>query len=149
MVTAILPEPHRSRALENKNLDCSLTIDRDGVPYRFRVNVFHARGQLCACFRYIPNDVPSFEWPVDTYTDADLAYWDAATTVMSLVAQFLQARKILECWALWIVVDVLAVGIYAYKGLYITTILYTVFLGLATWGYLEWRRSLAASAGRP
>lgn len=81
---------------------------------------------------------------VDTYTDADLAYWDAATTVMSLVAQFLQARKILECWALWIAVDVLAVGIYAFKGLYITTILYTVFLGLATWGLLEWRRARLA-----
>ncbi len=80
---------------------------------------------------------------VDTYTDADLAYWDAATTVMSLVAQFLQARKVLECWALWVAVDVLAVGIYAYKGLYVTTVLYTVFLGLATWGYLEWRRTLA------
>jgi nicotinamide mononucleotide transporter len=83
-------------------------------------------------------------YAVDTYTNADLAYWDAATTVMSLVAQFLQARKILECWALWIAVDVLAVGIYAYKGLYMTTVLYTVFLGLATWGYLEWRRTLAA-----
>lgn len=62
MVTAILPEPHRSRAVHDKNLDCSLAIDRDGVPFRFRVNVFHARGQLCACFRYIANDVPSFDW---------------------------------------------------------------------------------------
>ena len=71
---------------------------------------------------------------MDKYTDADLAYWDAATTVMSLVAQYLQALKTLECWLLWIVVDVLAVGIYAYKGLVPTTVLYTVFLGLATWG---------------
>jgi nicotinamide mononucleotide transporter len=83
---------------------------------------------------------------MDKYTDADLAYWDAATTVMSLVAQYLQALKTLECWLLWIAVDVLAVGIYAYKGLVPTTVLYTVFLGLATWGYIEWRRSESGSA---
>ena len=83
---------------------------------------------------------------MDEYTDADLAYWDAATTVMSLVAQYLQAVKVLECWLLWIAVDVLAVGIYAYKGLVPTTVLYTVFLGLATWGYIEWRRSESGSA---
>ena len=75
------------------------------------------------------------------YTDADLAYWDAATTVMSLVAQYLQARKVLECWLVWIAVDVLAIGIYLYKDLHVTTLLYAVFLGLATWGYLSWLRS--------
>ncbi len=83
------------------------------------------------------------------YTDADLIYWDAATTVMSLVAQYLQARKVLECWLIWIAVDVLAVGIYLYKGLNVTTLLYTVFLGLATWGYLSWLRSYRGGAGVP
>jgi nicotinamide mononucleotide transporter len=86
-------------------------------------------------------------WLMDSYTDADLAYWDAATTVMSLVAQLLQALKVLECWLLWIAVDVLAVGIYAYKGLVPTTFLYTVFLGLASWGYIEWRRSWRTLSG--
>lgn len=79
---------------------------------------------------------------MDTHTDAELAYWDASTTVMSLVAQYLQARKVLECWLLWIAVDVLAIGIYFAKDLVITTGLYSVFLGLATWGFLEWRRSM-------
>ena len=83
---------------------------------------------------------------MDAYTDAALAYWDACTTVMSLVAQFLQARKLVECWVLWIAVDVLAVGIYLVKGLYITTGLYAVFLGLAGWGLIEWRRSLRAAS---
>jgi len=78
---------------------------------------------------------------MDTYTDADLAYWDAWTTVASLVAQYLQARKQLECWVLWVAVDVIAIGIYWVKDLHTTTVLYAVFLGLATWGYFEWRRS--------
>jgi nicotinamide mononucleotide transporter len=86
---------------------------------------------------------------MDRYTDADLAYWDATTTVLSLIAQFLIAKKILENWLVWIVVDVLAIGIYAVKGLYVTSALYCVFLCLAVYGWMTWIKALrgAASAG--
>lgn len=80
-----------------------------------------------------------------TFTDADVPYWDAATTVMSLLAQYLQTMKWLEAWILWILVDVLATGIYIYKGLYATSVLYTVFLGLATWGLIDWWRVYSRS----
>ncbi|BAY21644.1 nicotinamide mononucleotide transporter PnuC [Calothrix sp. NIES-2100] len=76
------------------------------------------------------------------YTDAALPYWDAAITVISLVAQWLMAKKVLECWLLWITVDVLAVGVYAVKKLYPTTGLYVVFLVLAVLGYLTWNKAL-------
>ena len=76
----------------------------------------------------------------DRLTDAALAYPDAATTAFSLVAQWLLARKRLESWAFWIGVDVLAIGVYAAKGLYITCGLYAVFLGLAVAGLATWRR---------
>ncbi len=76
------------------------------------------------------------------FTNADVPFWDASTTVMSLIAQYLLARKALENWLFWIAVDVLSIGIYAYKGLYLTTGLYAVFLGLAIMGWFEWRRSL-------
>lgn len=79
---------------------------------------------------------------MNTYTDADLAYWDAATTVLSLIATWLMARKALESWVFWIVVDVLAVGIYVVKSLYLTAGLYAVFLGMATWGFFAWRKSM-------
>lgn len=78
---------------------------------------------------------------MDTYTDASLAYWDAATTVLSLIAQWLMAKKLLESWVVWIIVDVLCVGVYTVKGLYLTTGLYAIFLGLATAGLLTWRKS--------
>lgn len=79
---------------------------------------------------------------MDNYTNADLAYWDAATTVLSLIAQWLLAKKILESWMIWITVDVLCVGIYMVKGLIPTTVLYAAFLILATMGLLQWRKSM-------
>ena len=81
------------------------------------------------------------------FTDADRPYWDAHVLVLSLIAQWLMARKVLESWCFWIAVDVLAVGLYAVKGLYPTTGLYVLFLGLAVAGFFEWRRSLADAAG--
>ncbi len=78
---------------------------------------------------------------MSTRTDAALPFWDATTTVLSLVAQWLMAQKKLASWLFWIVVDVLAVGIYYTKELYPTTALYAVFLVLATAGYFAWRAS--------
>jgi nicotinamide mononucleotide transporter len=61
---------------------------------------------------------------------------------LSLIATWLMARKILESWVFWIVVDVLAIGIYAVKSLYLTAGLYAVFLVLATMGFFAWRKSM-------
>jgi nicotinamide mononucleotide transporter len=80
-----------------------------------------------------------------TYTDAALPYWDAGTTVLSLIAQWLLARKVLESWLVWIAVDILSLGIYYSRALYLTMGLYGVFLILAIIGYREWRRSHAAA----
>jgi nicotinamide mononucleotide transporter len=82
------------------------------------------------------------------WTDAALPWWDAGTTTASLIAQFLMTRKVLENWALWIAVDVVYIGMYIFKGLYLTTVLYAVFLGLSATGLAQWRRSLRA-AGVP
>jgi len=85
------------------------------------------------------------------WTDAALPVWDAGIASFSLVAQTLLARKRLESWLFWIAVDVVAVGVYAAKGLYLTCGLYAVFLGLATGGWYTWRRdwarACAADAG--
>jgi hypothetical protein len=60
---------------------------------------------------------------------------------LSLVAQFLLSRKVLENWLFWIVVDVLAIGVYAVKDLYATTVLYAVFLAMAVAGWFAWKRT--------
>ena len=72
-----------------------------------------------------------------------LPYLDAGLTTVSIIAQIMMTRKILENWVLWILVDIVYVPMYAYKNLYPTAGLYAVFLVLAVMGYVEWRRSLA------
>ncbi|AWV91364.1 nicotinamide riboside transporter PnuC [Bradymonas sediminis] len=85
--------------------------------------------------------VAGLGFAMSTYTDASLPYWDAATTVLSLIAQWFLGKKILESWVFWIVVDVIAIGVYLTKGLYLTSGLYLVFLGLAIAGLLEWMKT--------
>ena len=75
-------------------------------------------------------------------TDASFPYPDAFTTVASLIAQWLMARKVLESWLVWIIVDVVSIGLYLAKELYPTAGLYMVFLFLATLGYFAWRRTV-------
>ena len=75
-------------------------------------------------------------------TDAALPYMDSFLSCTSLVAQWMMTRKLLENWLVWIGVDVLYVGMFIFKGLYLTAGLYAVFLALAVKGYLDWRRSL-------
>lgn len=69
-------------------------------------------------------------------------FLDALTTVMSLAAQYMLTRKLVENWALWIAADVIYIGLYASRGLYLTSVLYAVFLSLCIVGALEWRKSL-------
>ena len=79
-------------------------------------------------------------------TDAALPFMDSFLSSTSLVAQWMMTRKKLENWLVWITVDVLYVGMFVYKHLYITAGLYTVFLGLAVRGYIDWRRSMTSTA---
>jgi len=83
---------------------------------------------------------------MSTYTDAALPYPDGFTTVASLVAQWLLARKKLESWYFWIAVDIVAIGVYFAKALYFTTGLYLLFLVLATMGLIAWRTSWRATS---
>jgi nicotinamide mononucleotide transporter len=69
-------------------------------------------------------------------------FLDALTTVMSLVAQFLMSRKILEHWYVWIAADVIFIGLFASRGLYLTAVLYLIFLLMCLQGQKEWRNSL-------
>ncbi len=80
-------------------------------------------------------------WIMERYTDASVPYPDAFTTVTSLIAQWLLARKKLENWYFWIAVDIVAIGIYAYKKLYLTSGLYAIFLVLCIIGVRAWNRT--------
>ena len=71
---------------------------------------------------------------------------DAALTTASLIAQWMMTRKLLENWALWVVLDVVYVGMFIFKGLYLTAANYAVYFGLAVLGHVAWKRSLMATA---
>ncbi len=75
-----------------------------------------------------------------TFTDTDVAYLDATVASISLVANMLLARKIIDNWALWIFVDVIYVFLFWYKELYVFMGLYVVFCFMATAGLINWRK---------
>lgn len=75
------------------------------------------------------------------FTNAIFPYWDGAIAALSVLAQFLMSRRHVESWYLWITVDVLAIGLFAIRGLSPTAALYGVFLVLAILGMLQWRRA--------
>jgi nicotinamide mononucleotide transporter len=79
------------------------------------------------------------------HTDESLPFTDSAVTSFSLVAQWMQARKLLENWWLWLVVDIAYVGINQSQGLMPTAGLYMVYSALALAGLLQWRRSMVAA----
>lgn len=79
------------------------------------------------------------------FTDASLPFLDSTLTAFSIIGQWMQTRKLLEAWLVWLAVDVFYVGMFLFKGLYPTAGLYTVFLYLAVRGFVEWRRTMVRS----
>lgn len=76
------------------------------------------------------------------FTDSPVPFGDAFTTAFSIVATWMLARKIIEHWLIWIVVDIVSIGLYIYKGLFPTTVLFIVYTSVAVWGYIEWRKDM-------
>ncbi len=76
------------------------------------------------------------------FTNASLPELDAFLTSMSLAAVWMQARKYCEHWLVWIVADVLYVGMFLWKALWLTAALYAVFTVMAFIGYREWNKEL-------
>lgn len=74
-------------------------------------------------------------------------FWDASTTVLSLVAQYLLSRKRLENWWFWLAADLIYVPLYVGRGLPLTALLYGVFLVLCVVGVRAWSRTLRVESG--
>jgi nicotinamide mononucleotide transporter len=75
------------------------------------------------------------------YTDSNVPAGDALATVLSLTAQYMAGRKLLENWLVWIAVDVISVALFLYKHLYLTAFLYGSFIAMCVAGYAAWRRT--------
>lgn len=75
------------------------------------------------------------------FTDASLPWWDAGVAMTSVAAQILLARRYLENWVLWIAVDLVAVPLFASRGLWLTAGVYVILLGLSVYGLIDWQRA--------
>lgn len=74
------------------------------------------------------------------YTDSPLPAWDSFTTSLSIIATFMLAHKIIEQWWIWIVVNIVSLGLYIYKDLYMTAFLFIVYGIMAVVGFFEWKK---------
>ena len=77
-------------------------------------------------------------------TDSDVPYLDALPTVASITGQLLLGRKLVENWPVWVAVNIVSVGLFAFKGLWLTVLLYALFVLMALAGWRAWRRLLQA-----
>lgn len=79
---------------------------------------------------------------LDRFTDSDVPSWDGLTVALSLSATYMLTRKFIENWLVWIVADVIYVPLYASQRLYLTSVVYAIFLAMCIAGYVKWRRAV-------
>ncbi len=79
------------------------------------------------------------------FTDSAIPYMDTLTTALSIVATWMLAKKYIEHWLIWIFVDLFSAGLYIYKNLWPTVILFLVYTIMAFFGYLEWKKDIKHS----
>lgn len=76
------------------------------------------------------------------YTDSTVPYMDSLTTALSITATWMLAKKYIEHWLIWIFVDIASAGLYVFKGLWPTAVLFIVYTVMAVIGYREWKKEL-------
>lgn len=96
--------------------------------------------------RYILIGITLTLWAVLAFilkhTDSTVAYIDALSTALYLVALWMLARKYIEQWWMWFACDALSTGLYIYKGVYGRALLYGTYTILAVYGYYRWKRQM-------
>lgn len=88
----------------------------------------------------------ALSWTLINLTDSTVPYWDAFTTALSIVAMWMLARKYVEQWIAWFIVDAVCIGLYFYKGIYFYSALYSVYTVIAIFGYRKWLRLMRSQA---
>lgn len=92
---------------------------------------------LVGCLLWIP-----FGYIAHRYSTQALPYLDAFITAFSIVATWMTAKKILQNWTFWIIIDALAILLYASRGFYLIALLYAIYTLLAVIGYFQWKKRI-------
>ena len=93
------------------------------------------------CILWIP-----FGYIAHRYSTQALPYLDAFITAFSIVATWMTAKKILQNWTYWIIIDALAILLYASRGFYLIALLYAIYTLLAIIGYFQWKKRIQVSS---
>ncbi|HJV64089.1 MAG TPA: nicotinamide riboside transporter PnuC [Albitalea sp.] len=107
------------------------------------VRTLGARGRLVALL-LLALAYPATALFLHRYTDTDVAWGDAFPTAASVLGQWLLGRKYVENWPTWVVVNAASIGLFAYKQLWLTVVLYLIFLVMSFAGWRAWRRLATA-----
>ena len=81
-----------------------------------------------------------FGYFFDEYTPAAATYWDAFTTVFSVIATLILVRKVLDNWAYWIVTDLIYIGLYFSRGAYLFALVMVVYVFIFAFALVSWAR---------
>jgi nicotinamide mononucleotide transporter len=99
-------------------------------PLKYHIYNVLISGALMLLFGYI----------FDQYSNQANPYLDAFTTIFSLMATFMVAKKVLENWIYWIIIDAFSVYLFASRGLYMTSVLFILYTLIAIFGYFSWKK---------
>lgn len=99
-------------------------------PLKYHLYNILISGALMLLFGYI----------FDQYSNQANPYLDAFTTIFSLMATFMVAKKVLENWIYWIIIDAFSVYLFASRGLYMTSVLFILYTLIAIFGYFSWKK---------
>ncbi len=123
----------------NKSQDKEVSITLTGLKPSIIIGVITLGGVFA--FGYFLENINYFFGEIKP---SSLPYWDATTSILSVTGMWLTAKKKLDNWYYWLIVDVLATIIYTYKGIYFYAFLYLIYIGMAVIGYRAWKRSMNA-----
>lgn len=84
-------------------------------------------------------------WVLLTFTDSTVPYWDALNTSLSIIGMWMLARKWVEQWLVWMLVDAVSTALYIYKEIPFYAVLYAIYTVIAWFGYQEWQRKMQAA----
>ena len=87
-------------------------------------------------------------WILIRFTDSSVPWADAFTTALSIIAMWMLARKYIEQWWVWLVVDITSAALYIYKDLYFTAALYALYALIVFFGYRKWKHLMIAENER-
>lgn len=95
--------------------------------------------KLITCLASFLVVTAAIQFGLHRWTNSTVAGWDALTTSLSLVAQFMLSRKWIAHWYFWIAADCVYIPLYVYKGLWLTAALYALFMAMCVIGLAQWR----------